>query len=107
MVTEIWWVDGLIVAAAVVAAVSTIWVKAVRPIVRGVSHLAEVAPILNAIAAEFQPNHGSSLRDVVNRIERKADTAAKAAGEAATKAEAAASLAQSMAEASGLLGDGS
>jgi hypothetical protein len=68
-VTDVWWLDGIVVAAAIVAALSTIWLKAVRPFFHFTTLAAETLPILVEIAEEFRPNHGGSLRDVVDRIE--------------------------------------
>lgn len=111
--THIAWVDAVVVTALVVGSLWTIWRKAIRPSIRAVNRLAdtitvanqllddapvlaaiaEVAPALQDIAAEFRPNHGGSLRDVVDSIDRKADTAAAAATDARTEAVHAAAIA--------------
>lgn len=109
--THVDWIDWVIAAAALLTALTVIWRKFVRPLVHAANLIADAAPVLLAIAAEFQPNHGTSLRDVVNRIEEKADTAATLAGTAAElaaetrdqarEANVSAQAAMSMSEANG------
>ena len=69
-------VDGLIIAAAVVTSCGVLWRKVLKPLLRAADTIRDATPVLVSIAYEFEPNDGHSLRDVVNRIEKKADTAA-------------------------------
>ncbi len=87
-------IDTILGIALVLGALGVIWRVAIRPLVHGVNTIAEVAPILTGIAEEFKPNGGSSLRDVVNRIEGKADNAVTAAESAVTAATTAATHAE-------------
>lgn len=80
--TGVEWADWVIITAAVITAILTIWRKAVRPVIHAANQIADAAPVLLGIAAEFQANHGTSLRDVVDRIEMKADAANVLAGTA-------------------------
>jgi methyl-accepting chemotaxis protein len=81
------WVQWLIGAAAVVTAAGVLWTKAVRPMARLIAAADEMLPllrdltrylkdspdafkILGEIVAEFRTDSGSSLRDVVNRLDR-------------------------------------
>ena len=96
--TNILWVDILIVSAAVVTACGVIWRKFLRPLLHALNVASEALPVMLAIAAEFSPNHGSSLRDVVNRIESKADLAIKMAEAAAVNAAAAKVVGESVVE---------
>jgi hypothetical protein len=95
--TNILWVDGLIVAAAVITAITVIWRKFLQPLLRAIETLTETVealPTLLEIAQQFQPNEGHTLRDSVDRIE---GLAAKA-NEMATKAAVSAELSKSMVE---------
>lgn len=101
------WAQIIIGAAAVLAAIGVIWTKLLRPlgifIYKFVLVQREILPllqrfaevfkdnpnafkVLDEIVAQFRTDSGSSLRDVVNRIEE----AGKAAKEVAEKARLAA-----------------
>lgn len=70
------WVQVLVITAAALAALATIWRKGILPLVRlarAVERIADATPVLIGIAEEFRPNGGSSLRDTVDRIEVKVD----------------------------------
>ncbi len=79
------WITG---AAAVVLALGVLWTKALRPGARLISQAERTVPVmqalvdtfgrdtvvfsvLNEIAAEFRTNSGSTLRDVVDRLEAR------------------------------------
>jgi hypothetical protein len=99
------WVQWLIGAAAVVTACGVLWTKAVRPMARLIAAADEMLPllrdltrylkdspdafkILGEIVAEFRTDSGSSLRDVVNRLDRAAMENRIAAEVLAEKVEA-------------------
>lgn len=61
---------GLIVLTG--AALAVIWRWVILPIgkaARAVVRVSEAHPVLMDIASEFKPNHGTSLKDTVDRIE--------------------------------------
>lgn len=83
------WMTILIGAAAVVTAVGVLWTKVLRPAGRAIGQAERMVPllqdlttqladvpdsfaILKQIIAQFRTDSGSSLRDVVNRIEKAA-----------------------------------
>ena len=72
--TNVAWVDVLIIVAAVLTASWTIWRKGLKPFIQIVNHVAEAVPILAEIAKEFKPNEGTSLRDVVEAIHQDITT---------------------------------
>ncbi len=80
-------VDLIVGFAALVVALGVIWKKFLYPFWRAIDTMTEVGPVLLDVAHEFRPNNGHSLRDVVDRIETKADAAKIAAEEARTAAE--------------------
>lgn len=59
--------DGIIVAAAVIAALGVLWRGVVRPIVRFAQR---VEKVMLSVEDQLYPNHGSSLRDAVSEIQR-------------------------------------
>lgn len=78
------WIAGALVAAGIV------WTKLVRPLLRFASLAERMVPllvdltkqfedapgafaVLDEVAAQFRTNSGSSLRDVVNRLEATSD----------------------------------
>jgi hypothetical protein len=70
---------GIIVA--ILVGIGLIWAKGVRPMfkfvaatVRAADALEEAVPVLKEIAEEFKPNHGTSLKDTVNRMDRNIKT---------------------------------
>ena len=87
-------VDWIIGGAALIVALGTIYRRAIRPVLRAANTVADATPTLLGMAEEFKPNGGASLRDVVNRIEFKADSASAAARTAASAAVEAVEMAQ-------------
>lgn len=90
------WVQWLIAAAAVVTALGVLWAKVVRPGFRAAKTADEMLPllveltavfrgnqsafsVLENIASQFRTDSGSSLRDVVDRLELAADENRQAA----------------------------
>lgn len=80
------WAQILLSIAAIVTALGVIWTKVVRPLLRFSHSAEEMIPMLRAltltfrdtpnafavldeIVAQFRTDSGSSLRDVVNRLE--------------------------------------
>jgi hypothetical protein len=80
------WVAYIVGAAALIAAVGVIWNKLVKPLAKMIALAEKMLPllavltdvfkddpdalkVLNEIAAQFKADSGSSLRDVVNRLE--------------------------------------
>jgi hypothetical protein len=63
--------------AAILIGVGVIWRQGIRPAWRGVKaarhRFHDVATIAEAISAEFRPNGGSTLRDSIDRLERKTE----------------------------------
>ena len=62
-----WW-QWIITAAAVVTAVGVIWRKGILPMYRFVKKLEQHVMF---VQEQMTPNGGSSLRDSVNRIEKR------------------------------------
>ena len=65
------WFRFLVGAAAGVTAISILWQKVIKPIVRAATALITSATTLAEIADQFKPNHGSSLVDRISRIENE------------------------------------
>lgn len=65
------WFRFLVASAAGVTAISILWQKAIKPIVRAATALITSATTLAEIAEQFKPNHGSSLVDRISRIENE------------------------------------
>ena len=65
------WGQALIALAAILTAVSYIYTRWVRPVLALVRETAKNMDTLHDIAAEFRPNHGTSLRDRIDRIENQ------------------------------------
>lgn len=71
-------VQGQVVTlAAILVALGVIWRQFLQPLIRGSRRLVrninkwgESWDVLEDIAAEFRPNHGSSLRDQVDMLQR-------------------------------------
>ena len=61
-------VQWLVGVAAGLTASGVIWRKFLHPMIRGANTIADATPVLLEIAAEFKPNSGGSLRDVVEAI---------------------------------------
>lgn len=83
------WIQWLIGIAAAIGAVTVIWTKLIRPLGRLVVYTQEILPllqelnkqfkgnlssfgVLEEIAAQFKTDSGTTLRDVVNRLELSA-----------------------------------
>jgi len=98
------WLQWLIGIGAGVGAAAMVWTKVIRPLDKIITYLKEVVPILTdladhhkknpvlldvlaEIAAQFKSDSGSTLRDVVNRLEDAATKNQVAAKELAVKAE--------------------
>ena len=62
---------GLI--AGIIVAIGVIWSKGIVPAYRITKAVTQAVETLSDIAKEFEPNEGVSLRDTVDRIERKVD----------------------------------
>ena len=66
------WTAVVVAIAAVLAglvSLGIIWRKFLHPVIKTVVVISEAAPTLLEVAAEFKPNGGGSLHDVVGRIE--------------------------------------
>ena len=57
--------QGVVLASAALAAVLFI----IRKLHQGITAAVEVKQTIEAVHAEFAPNHGGSMRDSLNRIE--------------------------------------
>ena len=73
------WSQWLAAVSASLIAFGVIWRKGLRPAARlirefvhAADNVAQHGPTLLEIAAEFRPNSGGSLRDVIDRIEAAA-----------------------------------
>lgn len=55
--------------SAVIVALGVIWTKVIRPFAIGIATFEHNVPVLLEIAAQFRTDSGSTLRDVVNRLE--------------------------------------
>jgi hypothetical protein len=95
----------IVLAGAALSALGYLWKKAVKPVAKFITEADKMIPllvalnetfkdnptgfkVLNEIAAQFRTDSGSSLRDVVNRLEVAAKEnreAARLAAEAAEK----------------------
>lgn len=84
------WVQLIIGLAAVVTAAGVLWTRVLHPIIRFANHAEQMFPllqeltmafrntpnafkVLDQIVAQFRTDSGSSLRDVVNRLEDAAN----------------------------------
>jgi hypothetical protein len=80
------WLEYILWAAALLTAVTLIWTRVVRPVAKLITVTTEMLPLLNEfvqvfrdspgtfkvlddIAAQFKTDSGSSLRDVVDRLD--------------------------------------
>lgn len=61
--------EQILVLGAMITALGAFWVKVMRPVLKWGFKTAEIISKLDKIVAEVSPNGGSSLKDVVNRIE--------------------------------------
>jgi len=65
------WIILLILVSTIAAAWKPIWSYVLCPAGRVMSwvvHFKDAWPVLETIAAEFRPNHGSSLRDAIDKL---------------------------------------
>jgi len=116
------WIQIVVGIAAFLSAFGVIWKKAIQPGYRAASVAEEMLPLLkdltqtfrntpqafatlSEIAGQFKTDSGSSLRDVINRLEQASINNAKAVIETATNAERAAIDLRIGVEASRLLAD--
>lgn len=98
------WAGYLLAFAAIVTAVSVIWTKAIKPVARLIASTDKMLPllqsltevfkdtphafeILDEIVRQFRTDSGSSLRDVVNRLEDAAKLQQSATEKAANIAD--------------------
>lgn len=85
-VTDVWWIDGVIIAGAVVAALATVWQRflgpaVARPIARAVvreigealqpSIDKSISKALKPVYRELTANGGDSLKDRVRITDRR------------------------------------
>ena len=68
------WAQWVILMSGLALAVRTLWLKVVKPISRTLVLMEDVLPTLQEIAHHFKPNGGSSLYDVVTRIDGELQT---------------------------------
>ena len=64
--------DGIIYAGAVIGAWAVIWRKGIRPIYRAANLVITFAPVWLDMSKQFKSNSGSTLKDVVLRLEAAA-----------------------------------
>lgn len=83
--------DWLVYMGAAVGAAALIWRTVVRPTMRTFSKIDEYGPVLTEIARQFKSDSGSTLKDIITRIEKVANANLEAikAIEAWNKVEAA------------------
>lgn len=64
-------IESVVMIAAAIAAIGVIWRQAIRPVLRAAREAGQSAAVLAEIAAQFRPNHGSSLVDRITFIENE------------------------------------
>ncbi len=84
------WVKYLLTSATVLTAIGVIWTKFIRPIDKLITRTKEMLPVLEEvteqfkdspesmkvlreIASQFKADSGSSLRDIINKLEKFAE----------------------------------
>ncbi len=109
------WVTIILITSAVVTALGVLWTKALKPAALTISEAAETVPLLrrlvdlfgsdpslfdviHAFAAQFRNNNGSSMRDVVDRLEKHAVNAEARASKLEHDLELATSTAKATAD---------
>lgn len=114
------WAQIILGTAAVVTAIGVLWTKGIRPLVKGAVAAERTLPVLMAltdtfhgdpnvfkvlqeIAAQFRTDSGSTLRDVVNRLEAIAESSQKAIEELTAEVEQRRSASTTAYEASRML----
>ena len=63
--------DWLIYLAATAAAAGTLYRFIFRPISRGLTNIEDFGPVLKEIAKQFKNDSGSTLKDQLDRIEKR------------------------------------
>jgi len=63
------WSQWVVLISGVLFAVQRVWSTIVRPVAEIITMMNAVKPILEEMATEFRPNHGSSLYDRIHRID--------------------------------------
>lgn len=98
------WLQWIIGVGAATGALSVIWTKVIRPLARLANYSQQLLPllteltlqfkdnpaafgILEEIAAQFKTDSGTTLRDVVNRLEKSAEEQREGARELRIKAQ--------------------
>ncbi len=84
------WVTVPVALASMLIAYGVIWRKGLIPLgrfLRSINRIADATPTLVIIAEEFRPNGGHSLRDTVDRIEAKVDSAVDLAADTRSTVE--------------------
>lgn len=97
------WLQWILGTGAVIGALAVIWTKFLRPLGKLIAYMHQMLPLLSTlteqfkddpdylsvlseIAAQFKADSGSTLRDVVNRLEASATESKDAAKELRIKA---------------------
>lgn len=97
------WLQWILGAGAVIGALAVIWTKFLQPLGKLITYMHQMLPLLSTltaqfkddpdylgvlseIAAQFKADSGSTLRDVVNRLEASATESKDAAKELRIKA---------------------
>jgi hypothetical protein len=72
------------IIGAILLSLGVVWTRGIRPVfrfvaatVRAADALEEAVPVLKEIAEEFKPNHGTSLKDTIQRMDRNIMTNAE------------------------------
>lgn len=65
-------IDWLVYAGAAVGAIALIWRTVIKPTVTAYSKIDEYGPVLEEIAKQFKSDSGSTLKDIVTRLETSA-----------------------------------
>lgn len=98
-----YWLQWILGASALIGALAVIWAKFLQPLGKLITYMHQMLPllsqltenfkddpkhlaVLNEIATQFKSDSGSTLRDVVNRLETSALEAQQAAKELRIKA---------------------
>lgn len=63
------WAQYLVAASTTLAAVSYVYRKWLHPTVSALISLGHKIGVLDEIANEFRPNHGSTLRDTIDKMD--------------------------------------
>lgn len=71
-------IEFLLALSAVILALTTVWTKGVRPVVRILILAEKAVPLIEELVKQFRPNGGSSLGDTIRSIEESITTTAAA-----------------------------